>query len=183
MGKLLHFPPPSPVEAPRPSYRRDIGSPQSVQPTFPIDRLCSDIMDEALQQVQDKQMTPPLRRTVSRLFNTNQSDSSKYFSTPSLSSEAKDLLRCENPHPGSADRKFFDVKTKLLDKRLSALDHYLRFGAKIASFSLLLSDALARCHDDPSAVNRENVREMFHFLDDCLGFCLREFSLVLPRPP
>ena len=24
---------------------------------------------------------------------------------------------------------------------------------------------------------------MFHFLDDCLGFCLREFSLVLPRPP
>ena len=89
VGKLLHFPPPSPVEAPRPSYRRDIGSPQSVQPTFPIDRLCTDIMDEALQQVQDKQMTPPLRRTVSRLFNTNQSDSSKYFSTPSLSLRLK----------------------------------------------------------------------------------------------
>jgi hypothetical protein len=46
-------------------------------------------MDEALQQVQDKQMTPPLRRTVSRLFNTNQSDSSKYFSTPSLSLRLK----------------------------------------------------------------------------------------------
>ena len=58
-----------------------------------------------------------------------------------------------------------------------ALDSHLRLGARISSFSLLLSDALARCFEDPSYVDARSTQEMFRFLDDCLGFCLREFAL------
>ena len=136
--------------------------------------MCVDIMNGAFRQVQKKQAIPPLRSNISNLFSTSQPDSEKFFSTPTLSSEAKDLLRRENPH---STKNFYDVKTRSLDKRLMALDSHLRLGARISSFSLLLSDALARCFEDPSSVDARSTQEMFRFLDDCLGFCLREFAL------
>ena len=139
-----------------------------------------DIMNGAFRQVQKKQAIPPLRSNISNLFSTSQPDSEKFFSTPTLSSEAKDLLRRENPH---STKNVYDAKTRSLDKRLMALDSHLRLGARISSFSLLLSDALARCFEDPSSVDVRSTQEMFRFLDDCLGSAFGSLHSALHLPP
>ena len=141
-----------------------------------MDKMCVDIIEKALDQVQEKQNVPVTGSRVASLFKANTQDTEKFFTTPTLSSEAKDLLRRENPN---LKKQFFDPNTKSLDNKLTSLDRHLRFGAKVTSFSLLLSDALARsCENSSVGLVAENtLTQMFSFLDDCLSICLREFSL------
>ena len=173
VGKLLQFPSP-PVVSSHPSYRRDSGQSTPNVPTFPVDKMCADIIYKALCQVQEKQHLPDTNSRFASAFNTNKDDTDKFFSTPTLCSEAKDLLRREHPN---LKKKFFDPSTSALDNKLSAMDRHFRLGAKVSSFTLLLSDALARSYEDPYLVGESTLQEMLKVLNDCLGFCLQEFSL------
>ena len=128
---------------------------------------------QSLELVHKKHL-PPVRLNFSGLFQTSEADSIKYFQTPSLSSEAQDLLRRENPQ---RSKQFFDAKTKALDRSISDLDSHLHHRAKVASFSLLLPDALTRSHENSSLLDASILLEIFNFLDDCFGFCLHEFAL------
>ena len=60
--------------------------------------MCVDIIEKALNQVKEKQKAPVTNPRVASVFRANTQDTENFFTTPTLSSEAKDLLRRENPH-------------------------------------------------------------------------------------
>ena len=101
VGKILQFPPPSPKEASRPSFRREAYqcvSPQKVP--FPVDKFCSDIMEDTFTRIQKKKRLNIPSREFS-MFRTNTEDNNRFFTVPSLSTEVQDKLRAEMTGPTS----------------------------------------------------------------------------------
>ena len=176
-GRLLQFLPPAPKEPDHPSFRRGsthCAPPQKIQ--FPVDRSCADMMDNAFDYVLKKKSAIPAQEL--NLFKTNEADSDTYFTVPKIATEVTDKLRAEKYGP-SYNKKFVfpDKPSKELNKMLENADRHLCHRAKVSSFSLLLSDSLARISEDPTSVDPDLLQTMFKFMDDCLSSCLREFAV------